>query len=290
MSFLNKFTCGFWNIGIIDTPVNKIVSGEILPSIHWMRHRSRVKFYADPFPIGEDGKYYYILAEEYSYFTGKGIIVKLAIDKTTFELKSRKVEIKTSYHLSFPFPYKEYVIPEQFRSGKLIAYNDGVESVICDYPVIDPVVLEYHGKKILFGTLPCQDNKGHNRSLFWFDWNGTKFSLKSEKPIKEDVKSSRFAGAFFEIDDSLYRPAQDCEKLYGGQTRIMRVFLDDDSYREEEVMVINSFTSDRFNEGLHTFNPWRNVVIVDGFQNEHRFFYKPLFVLFRIFRKLIKNA
>lgn len=288
MNIKKKFSCGFWNIGVIDIPISDFLNSDASPKIRWMKHHNTDKFYADPFPIYEDEKYIYILAEEYSYFTEKGIIVRLKIDKKTMVLVSREKILETVFHLSFPFTYKDFIIPEQFRSGKLIAYKNGAEKVICDYPVIDPVVLDYKGKTYLFGTMPCNDNLGHNRSLFWFEYNGEKFELKNPDPIKEDITSSRAAGAFFEIGGQLYRAAQDCTDLYGGQTKVLKVNINGDNYSETEVKVVNSYHLKKFNEGLHTFNPFNKVIVVDGFNYETRLLMKPLFYLSRLVRKLKK--
>lgn len=290
MRFIKKLSCGFWNIGIIDTPVEDILKGDIEPRIRWMQHSSKTKFYADPFPIGEDNDCYTIAAEEYSYFTGKGVIVKLFVDKKSFKLNKREPLIETKYHLSFPFPFDGGFVPEQFRSGKLYFYKDGSERCICDYPLIDPVIYRHNSDLLLFGTLPCEDNKGHNRSLFWFKYNGNKFIPISNSPIKEDVTNSRAAGSFFSYKGKLYRGAQDCSELYGGQVRIMEVDMRDDAFSEVEVASVNSDTQSKFNEGLHTFNPWNRVVIIDGFQMETRLFLKPMFVVARFLRKILRKT
>lgn len=289
MSFIKKLSCGFWNIGIIDTPVEDIIKGNVEPRIRWMRHSSKTKFYADPFPVGEDKDCYIIAAEEYSYFTGKGVIVKLSVDKKSLKLKKREPLIETKYHLSFPFPFDGGFVPEQFRSGKLYFYKDGSERCICDYPVIDPVIYRYKSDLLLIGTLPCEDNKGHNRSLFCFKYNGNKFILLSNIPIKEDIRSSRAAGYFFTIDGKLFRGAQDCEKLYGGQVRVMEVNMEESTFAEKEVAIISSSNEKKYNEGLHTFNPYKNIIIIDGFQMEVRFFLKPIFVLARILKRLFRK-
>ena len=283
-----KMSCGFWNIGFITSSAESLINGKKDYIIKWMKHNNKNCFYADPFPISEDEKFYYLLAEEYNYFLSKGVIVKLKVDKRTFEMKEREIYIETKYHLSFPFPYKDFVVPEQYRSGKLFAYtDDGLEHCISDYPVIDPVLFEYKGHEYLFGTLPCNDNLGQNRSLFWFEKKEDKYILKHKKAIKEDIKSARPAGKFFEVGGCLYRGAQDCEKSYGYQTRLMKVSINEDDYKEEEVAIINSFKENKFNMGLHTFNPLNDIVIVDGFQFEYRFFQKWLYLINRYSSKYL---
>jgi len=61
-----------------------------------------------------------------------------------------------------------------------------------------------------------------------------------------------------------------------------------DVFNEIEVGIVNSYKENKFNEGLHTFNPWNNIVIIDGFQTENRWLLKPIFVIMRYFRRLLK--
>ncbi len=276
-----KLSCGFWNIGIIKCSAKDLVYGRENYDIVWMKHNSRTKFYADPFPINEDEDNYYILAEEYSYFTRKGIIVELTVDKLSMRLINRKVVLNTGIHLSFPFPYKNTIVPEQYRSGKLYAYKAVEENCICNDPVIDPCILEYHGETYLFGTRIINDASDANTKLFWYKMVNGKFEIIDNEPIKTDIRSARPAGKFFEVDGILYRPAQDSERMYGAQTRIMRVEGIDEKYEETEIRVISTKNLSEYNEGIHTFNAWRNIVVVDGFQTEMRVFLKILFLINR---------
>ena len=288
MGIKEKWSCGFWNIGIIDKDVKSIINGDNY-SIKWMKHNYRNKFFADPFPIGNDNENYYIAAEEYDFFKGKGIIVKLTIRKKDMQLVRKDNLIVTNYHLSFPFPYKNGYAPEQNGSGKFYYYDEeGKEVLLSNYPLIDPVIFEQNNKEYLFGTLINKDKSEANRLLYRLIKKDGLFVLDCESPIKDDIASSRFAGAFFKVDNTLFRPAQDCTSLYGGQVKIMKVEDIQGVYKEEEVCVVNSHNSPKFNKGLHTFNPYYNYVVVDGFQEELRL-RKPLYVFARIKRKIFKK-
>ena len=46
----------------------------------------------------------------------------------------------------------------------------------------------------------------------------------SKNPVKIDVRSAGPAGPFFWYEGALYRPTQDCSRLYGGCINITRIF------------------------------------------------------------------
>ena len=55
-----KMSCGFWNIGFITSSAESLINGKKDYIIKWMKHNNKNCFYADPFPISEDEKFYYL--------------------------------------------------------------------------------------------------------------------------------------------------------------------------------------------------------------------------------------
>lgn len=290
MNLLNKMhkklSCGFWNIGIIDTPIDSIINGKTDYTIRWLKHDNIDCFYADPFPVYDDGSTVQILAEEFNYFKCKGIIVELTIDKNNMCLKNRKVVLETEYHLSFPFVDDKVIVPEQYRSGKLYAYESGIEKCICDLPVIDPTLFTYNGEKYMIGTIITQNSVDANTDLYLLKKIQGKYVLVEDYPIKKDISSSRSAGRIFKIGSYMYRPAQDCKRIYGDQVRIMRISSILKEWNEEEVCIVDSKKSDSYNEGLHTLNVFGNYIIVDGFQHQYCGYRKILYVLYRYLKQI----
>ena len=72
------------------------------------------RFWADPFPVKDNDKYY-IFVEEYIYKTRKGHISVLEVDKKGISDGPRKV-LESEHHLSYPFVFSwngnRYMIPE----------------------------------------------------------------------------------------------------------------------------------------------------------------------------------
>jgi hypothetical protein len=83
------------------------------------------RFWADPFIIARDNKYY-IFIEELLYATNKGHISLIVMNKEgSFEPPVRVLE--TSYHLSYPFIFeyenKHYMIPESAKNRTVELYE-----------------------------------------------------------------------------------------------------------------------------------------------------------------------
>lgn len=94
-----------------------------------------------------------------------------------------------------------------------------------------------------------------------------KFELMREEPVISSSSCSRCGGAFFRIDNTLYRPAQNCSKIYGGALKIMNVkFHPDFEYSENEVLELRP-TSWKYNLGLHTINFSNDnaLAVIDGY-------------------------
>lgn len=270
MGILDKFKIGYWNIGIIEHPISDIMEHKPF-MIKWLKHRYKDRFFADPFIYKEDERYYYILAEELIFTEDKGTIVLLKIDRNTMKLVQRQMIINDKYHLSYPNYNNKTIIPENHKSGNLYAFHfdgDKVEKeLISNIPLIDPTFVQYQEKLWLFGTTK-ESFDDPNKKLSIFYKKGGCFVPHKRNPVKIDINSARPGGNFFWYQGELFRPAQNCEHLYGEDIRIMKVKqLDEENYIEELHTIISSHDSERYNEGLHTFNVYNGFIVVDGFEH-----------------------
>lgn len=65
------------------------------------------------------------------------------------------------------------------------------------------------------------------------------YDLSKSILVKSNLCGSRPAGSFFAVDGSIYRPAQDCHKVYGGGIIINKLeSLDDQNFQEEFVLAM----------------------------------------------------
>lgn len=269
MKLLDKFKIGYWNVGIIEKPIEAIMNHESY-HIRWVRHNYKNRFFADPFIYKQDDKYYYILAEELIFTKDKGTIVLLKVNKKTMQLVGRREVIEDEYHLSYPNYEDGYVVAENYKSGGLyrFSFENGKvkKNLILDVPLIDPTFVRYFGDTWLFGTTKEKEDDPNKKLSIFVERDG-KFIPHKKNPVKTDITSARPGGHFFWHKGELYRPAQNSEHLYGEDIHIMKVKqLDEENYVEELFKVISSHESTRYNLGLHTFNVSDGFVVVDGFE------------------------
>jgi len=292
MGFLDKFKLGIWNIGVVDQDISDLMNNPNSFKIKWMKNPYCDRFFADPFLYAQDKDNYYILAEEYIFYEAKGKISLLTVTKKDMRLIKKQIIINEKHHLSFPYIYGEYIIPEGYRSGSTYAYqrcSNGLRKIkLLDIGLIDQTFLQHEGKYWIFAM--TKDKPLSKLNIYYWDNNDRIFIPHSMNPVKDDIKTARPAGRFFEYNNKLYRPVQDSEKCYGHLVRFMEVVkLSTTEYEEKE---ITSFSSEKFppyNEAFHTFNVYENCIIVDGFYERHSFFLKPIIIKMPNILKLFYN-
>ena len=238
-------------------------------------------FWADPFPIERDGRFY-IFFEELPLGAAKAHISVVEVDRAGRASAPAKV-LERDYHLSYPFLVEEqgtlYMIPET-------ALNHTVEIYRCaDFPF--KWVLE----RVLLKDVFCADATLHREDGRWWmfanaavpgaeindelhlyssptllgDWQPHR-----RNPVKSDVRSSRPAGRLFRRGGGLYRPGQICTPLYGAGIALHRVTtLTPDEYAEEEEARI--VPSDTGTLGIHTLNRAGDLTVTDAFERRPRF-------------------
>ena len=122
-NFISKFLMGQWNVGIIEKSVEDIVRKRESYEIRWMKHHYADRFFADPFLWKTDESFYYIFAEEMPFYCNIGYISLLKIRRKDMKLVEKQKIISDDSHFSYPNPVGEWIIPENFRSGKCEAYR-----------------------------------------------------------------------------------------------------------------------------------------------------------------------
>lgn len=280
MNFLDKFILGVWNVGIIESDISKVMKSNKKLHIRWLKHNYKDRFFADPFLYSIDENNYYILVEEFPFYSNIGFISLLTIDKKTMQLVKKEKIIEGSCHLSYPFVYEGNIIPEAFRSSCCTSYqiegNELINSnVIAPFGLIDQTFLKRDGYEWIFAT--DKDNPLYGLKIFYRGIGENEWKQHANNPVSEDICSARPGGHFFEINGQLYRPAQDSKKLYGHRIRIMRVDkLTPTEFKETEVKIISSENDPPYDLGFHTFNVEDGFIIVDGYKEYKSFFIKPL--------------
>ena len=174
---------------------------------------------ADPFLFEKDGKTY-LFAELYDRVAMRGVIGCCELSDKGAD--KWNVIINESFHLSYPFLFSDsneiFMIPESFRSGKIIVYRS-VEfpyvweqvKAIADYSAVDSTLFEIEGKKYLF-TVKVRDSNGEPTVIALDD----DLNILDELSVSgNNADNLRPAGNVFDHKNKIIRLAQDCSKGYG---------------------------------------------------------------------------
>ncbi|MDY0276997.1 MAG: hypothetical protein RBQ97_02830 [Acholeplasma sp.] len=298
---LHKFRILTYNVGFIEDDIQSVIeNGFEGKNIKWLKHKYKDRFFADPFLWNYDDNYFYVLVEEYLFNEKKGKISLLKIDRNTYTLTNRRVVIEEDFHLSFPFCEldSEYVLVESIGSGKTFQYkldkknlNIIQRNVLVDAPLIDPIKFtSLEGDEYIFAG--HTSNPSGEIYLYKKEMNG-EYRLIKYIPWKCGKSNSRSAGKIFVYNGSLVRPTQDCVKRYGHQIQLMSInSFDFISIPEIHLRTLNSASSKKFNETMHTFNVYDEIIIVDGSKDKLKFFrkiYIKLIEKIKTYRKKIKQ-
>jgi hypothetical protein len=240
-------------------------------------------FWADPFVLERDGKYY-IYIEEYPYSTLKGHISVIEMDSegNTGEAKPC---LEKDYHLSYPFLLEQdgelYMIPESVSNNAVELYRctefpdkwEYVQDIMSDVQLVDATLYFHDGLWWLFGN----ESNG-NRATRWDecnlyftkDFRDGNWQAHPSNPISSDVRQARPAGAIFERDGKLYRPAQNCGQLYGYGFSISEInTMNTEKYQETLVSRVEPKWDDQV-IGTHTYNRAGRLTVIDAIRLRKR--------------------
>ncbi len=262
-----------WKIGFIMNSLDGILKDEqlyikylSLPSDRW---------WADPFILDVTDKEIVLLVEEYQYKRKRGTIAKLVIDKETLDVNSDEEILVLDTHLSFPAILRKdqiYIYPENSKEGCLKLYRyDQIENklvdsdVICNEPLTDAIYTEILGDPMIVSTKEPNPNgkvlgfyipQDNDKGIF-----GNKYQLKEEYVF--DEKIARNAGDWFEYNGKIYRPAQECNVEYGHSTYIQEVTkVINGKLQFKNIRKLCS-NDKEFQRGLHTFNIYKGLTVID---------------------------
>jgi hypothetical protein len=254
----------------------------LLPDFRSLRHLvpPRDRFWADPFPVFSNGKYY-IFLEEYLYSRHKAHIAVLELAPDGERTSSPVIVLERDYHLSYPCVFEwqgaYYMVPETVHNRTVELYRarsfpyawELQTTLLEDVQAVDTTLTESGGRWWMF------TNIAWDRASKWSDWNDELHLFHAPSPlgpwtphrgnpVKSDVRSSRPAGRLFTRGGDLYRPAQDCSQRYGYAITINKILsLNTDEFREVAVAKILPNWSANL-VGTHTINSAKGLTVIDG--------------------------
>ena len=254
-----------WEVGTIPQAPAQLLTDTPGP-VTWARPRILSSSYlADPFPLDTGA-----LVECFDHRTGRGEIRRLARGPEGWRLSPwLDVEGHSSYPAMVEHQGVRYATPQISASpGVRLFADDGHGwkdhgQIVEGIDVRDPTLVRWEERWYLFAT----DRRfGANVSLRCWVADRIDGPWRSHllNPVKSDVRSARPAGTPFIHDGSLFRPAQDCSRRYGGALVLNRVERLSDREFEESVVRVLGPLDDSHRAGFHTLASDGRVTWVDG--------------------------
>jgi hypothetical protein len=235
----------------------------------WLEDDRR-RYFADPF-LFEAGGVDYLFCEEFPYATGKGVISVFAVDEAG-NPGSPSVVLERPYHLSYPLVFRHdgqiWMMPESGENRTLELYRaerfpdrwtlDRV--LISGAEIGDATPFAWRGQWWLTATTgETVGSTWDSLSLFSGPGPLGPWTPAIDGPALIDASAARPAGAVFEHEGALWRPAQDCRAGYGSGLALCRVdALAPGVFRQTPMR--------RFAPpgGLHTFNMTDRFAAIDA--------------------------
>lgn len=277
---LKKFYFKQWTIGLIRGDIKDIIRTKTFDqNINWMLLDSFDHFYADPFLIETTDGTLKILFENFSFKDNYGNLSLMTVDNS-FNKIDQKIILDTKSNLSYPFIYKEhnktFVFPEARRSGKLSCYeyipeNESLSFVrdILKLPLLDATFIKHGDKYWIFGVL-TENYTNYELHVFSSDSLLGPYVAHKDNPIRRGLNGIRSAGSFIEVEGVLFRPTQNCEKVYGESITINKVSeLNETKVIEESYMTMKINLREKVNyrkRSIHTINAMDKLIVIDGEQ------------------------
>ncbi|WIM06120.1 MAG: hypothetical protein OHM77_02160 [Candidatus Nitricoxidivorans perseverans] len=193
------------------------------------------RFWADPFPWTTSDGRNYVFVEELPFSTAKGHISALEFSPTG-ELLANTPAISQPWHLSYPFIFEwhgeRWMLPEAGASRQLTLYRCAdfpgrwvaEKNLLDNLRYADPTLVELDGRWWLFVTVAGPSGSIHEYlHLYYADTPLGPFEPHPANPVRRGGVGARPAGKLFHHGGELYRPAQDCSRVYGLRTVIQRI-------------------------------------------------------------------
>ncbi|HEU4833262.1 MAG TPA: hypothetical protein VFS90_02565 [Pyrinomonadaceae bacterium] len=229
------------------------------------------KFWADPFAVRFEGKYF-VFFEEYLYADDKAHISVIELSKSG--ASEATPVLKRDYHLSYPFMLqwnnRYLMIPETAGNKTIEVYTAErfpnewkLETVLFEgIAARDATLFEVDGVWWMFVAI-ADTEFSDELHLYYSESPLGPWKPHAQNPLKSDVRNSRPAGRPFYWKGELYRPAQDSSQRYGYGMRINKITrLTPAEFREEEVsQILPQWRKDL--RGTHTLNICDDLTIID---------------------------
>ncbi len=273
---LQRFSSCRWELAFLQESPEEIVRGH-KPHFVYIRNEFPEYWFADPFILDIRANLVFVLAETMPRRDeSKAFISLLTIDKQKRAIVKMESVLEEAWHLSFPCILRKegevYVCPESAEAERLYIYRfvqdqDGNHSLerigsICDETVWDSDITDLFGAPRMFTA------RRDNYHLDIYSWDDSLEKFVFDQSVGSPRQNMRMAGSLFQVGDSVFCPKQDSGYTYGNAVEINRVEEVEGVFRLSPCVVIRP-PHKLMIDGLHTFNSYNGLVIVDLLKEEH---------------------
>jgi len=269
----SRFLSERWRIGLVKAPIHAWLQPDFQPDVEWITPEQGHRYHADP--VGMIGSRHRLFCEVFDERSGRGRLVSLILDDRLSVKQEESLLGPDSPHVSFP-----QLISDHGRLFGLLessaarvttlheVCDDGSWRPLCTLlpgvAAADPNLFQWEGRYWLAYT-DTDLGEHDNLCLQYADHIQGPWTPHAHNPVKVDVRGARMAGAWFEHEGQLYRPAQDCLSSYGAGLVIQRVLhCSPTRYEEEEVRRIAPDPKGACPDGVHTLSAWGDRTLIDG--------------------------
>lgn len=268
---LQKLISCRWDLAFINESMDEILSGK---KIHFTRVSNPFSdkyWFADPFILDVTPEYIYVLVEAMPNTARKGVIAQLTILRSTMTITDVEIILQEPWHLSFPNIMRKggriYVYPESAWGKKLYLYElikdktgkTKLQQVktLCDDVIWDTDICNLMGEPLLF---TARQDDFH---LDIYRWNDASERFEFSESLESSRQNMRMAGALFEHKGTIIYPSQvSTPYVYGKAVELREISLQNKVWQLKEIRTINH-PNGLLYRGLHTFNTYKGVTIVD---------------------------
>jgi hypothetical protein len=268
-----------WNIALVDAPIASFLAADRARAPAWFDPALQDGFVADPFGL-QQGDRLTVLCEKLMFADGIGTIASAQAGAAACArlplAHASAVQIGPPVHLSYPYLIEHegeiWCVPETHQAREVALYRAEVFpsrwvrvcTLLEDIAAADSTIFR-HGDH--WWLLCVDEDRGSPTDLFVWHAPALRgpWTPHRSNPVKSDVRSSRPAGTPFEHAGSLYRPAQDCSRTYGGRVAINRITcLTPERFAEETVAWVEPDPRGPYPDGLHTLSAVGDRTLLDG--------------------------